>query len=248
MKREKMPKIPDVSPGFTKWKRLYDAFTKKQTSAGNRTNILQFIRESMNPASYIGQQNRYEKLRGHINTALGFSGLTVTDAGELKPCDKISTLTEADKKAYELRVRLEERDIHKDVLKSCRAELVVGNYFHAVFEAVKSVFEKLREKSGFPGDGHELANKCLGGNNPKLRINAFRTECDKTEQRGFNELVKGIYSMFRSTKAHIPKIYWDVTQQDAEDYLTMLSLVHRRLDKATDRLDEINELSSLAKP
>lgn len=32
--------------------------------------------------------------------------------------------------------------------------------------------------------------------------------------------------------AHDPKVEWDMTEQDALDILTMISLVHRKLDQA----------------
>jgi uncharacterized protein (TIGR02391 family) len=40
-----------------------------------------------------------------------------------------------------------------DVLRYCKEELVVDNYFHAVFEATKSVAEKVRSKTGLTTDG-----------------------------------------------------------------------------------------------
>ncbi len=223
-------RIPDVSPGATKWIRLHDAFCNKQNIARNRTNIIEFIRQAMKPANYIDCIVRYETLRANLNTALAFSGLEIIDTGELKSCDKISTLTEAELREGQLKLSLKERDIHPDVLKFCCAELLQKNYFHAVLEAVKSIFDKLRQLSGFTDDGHELANKCFGGENPKLRINALKTKSEKMEQNGFNELIKGIYSMFRNPISHEAKINWDVSQRDAEDLLTMVSLVHRRID------------------
>jgi hypothetical protein len=38
---------------------------------------------------------------------------------------------------------LQERQVHGDVLLFCRAELLQDNYFHAVFEATKSVAGRL---------------------------------------------------------------------------------------------------------
>ena len=46
------------------------------------------------------------------------------------------------------------------------------------------------------------------------------------------ELIKGVFGAFRNTTAHRPKIYWRMTEQDALDVLTTISLVHRRLDDA----------------
>jgi Protein of unknown function (Hypoth_ymh) len=39
---------------------------------------------------------------------------------------------------------LARHDVHPDVLRFCRAELMQQNYFHAVLEAAKSVADKLR--------------------------------------------------------------------------------------------------------
>lgn len=38
--------------------------------------------------------------------------------------------------------------------------------------------------------------------------------------------------MVRNPLAHNAKIEWDMSEQDALDTLTMLSLVHRKLDSA----------------
>ena len=97
-------------------------------------------------------------------------------------------------------------------------------------EAVKSIFDKLRKLTGLIDDGHELANKVLGGDNPRLYINSFKTKSEKMEQSGFNELIKGVYSMFRNPVSHEAKIDWEITQRDAEDLLTMVSMIHRRID------------------
>jgi hypothetical protein len=51
----------------------------------------------------------------------------------------VSSLPEAQRRARELRADLNSRGVHPDVLRFCREELLVDNYFHAVMEAVKSV-------------------------------------------------------------------------------------------------------------
>jgi len=45
-------------------------------------------------------------------------------------------------------------------------------------------------------------------------------------------LLKGLFGSFRNTTAHAPKITWTIEEIDALDILSMVSLVHRRLDKA----------------
>lgn len=226
-------KFPDDQLCATKWIRLYNAFSKKQNIENTRVYILEFIRLAMKPANFIDNTDKYENLKSKLNTALAFSGLEITESGSLESSDGIATtLEEAEVKASSLKLKLKERDIHPDVLRFCRAELLQNNYFHAVLEAVKSVFDKLRQLTGLIDDGHELANKCLGGTNPILYINHFQTKSEKMEQSGFNELIKGVYSMFRNPVSHEAKINWKVTQFDAEDLLTLVSMIHRRIDSA----------------
>jgi len=47
------------------------------------------------------------------------------------------------------------RGIAGDVLRFCRPELLEGNYFHAVFEATKSVAQKLRDRTGLAVREHQ---------------------------------------------------------------------------------------------
>lgn len=47
-------------------------------------------------------------------------------------------------------------------------------------------------------------------------------------------LLKGVFGTFRNTTAHAPKITWEVNEQDALDTLSMISLIHRKLDKAIE--------------
>jgi len=62
-----------------------------------------------------------------------------------------------------------------------------------------------------------------------LAINPLVTE--KGEQRGFANLLFGFFGTIRNPLAHNPKIEWDMCEQDALDILTMLSLIHRKLNR-----------------
>jgi len=48
-------------------------------------------------------------------------------------------------------------------------------------------------------------------------------------------LVKGTFGMFRNTTAHEARILWAMDKVDAEDLLSLASLIHRRLDSAVTR-------------
>lgn len=218
-------------PGaMTKRHRIYNAFVEVQNRKKNRTNILEFVRRAMDPARYVRDPHRFEPMRVNVNRALAFCGLVVTEAGKLERADVAQTLTEADRRARDLRSDLELRRVHPDVLRFCRAELMADDYFHAVQEAVKSVADKIRMKTGLTDDGSALADRSLTGTPPMLAINALTTASERSEQTGFVQLVKGAFSMFRNPTAHEARLHWPMTKDDAEDLLTLVSLIHRRLD------------------
>ena len=122
--------------------------------------------------------------------------------------------------------------MHPDVLQFCRAELLHENYFHAVFEAAKSVAQKVRDRTGLTGGGADIVDKAFGLSSPLLAINTLRTETEQSEQKGFANLLKGMFGTFRNVTAHAPKVTWPIPEQDALDLLSLVSYMHRRLDAA----------------
>lgn len=224
-------KMTDPGP-ITKRVRIYNAFVESQNTKRNRTHVLAFIRHAMKPARYSREPSRYEPLRTLLNQALAFAGLVVDQAGELSSSEVARTLPEAQRRARELRADLEGRGVHPDVLRFCRAELLADNYFHAVQEAVKSVADKMRSRTGLTDDGACLVDRALSGEPPLLAINPRSTASEKSEQSGFANLVRGIFGMFRNPTAHEARVNWAMPKEDAEDLLTMVSLIHRRLDRA----------------
>jgi uncharacterized protein (TIGR02391 family) len=226
-------KMKDTSSGLTKRVRLYNAFAECQNGKQNRTAILAFIRKAMKPERYVRDAHRFEPMRANLNRALAFAGLAVLASGELQGSDKASTLSEAQRRASDLRADLAGRGVHPDVLRFCREELVADNYFHAVLEAVKSVGDKVRTRTGLTDDGAPLVDRAFGGDKPILAINELRTKSQLDEQKGFVNLLKGIFGMFRNPTAHEARIKWQMAKDDAEDLLSLVSLIHRRLDSAT---------------
>ncbi|MGE3336000.1 MAG: TIGR02391 family protein [Rhodospirillaceae bacterium] len=227
-------RIPDVAPGITKRHRLYAALQSKQRQDRCADNVLAFVKHVMTPVRYVGKSDLFNQRRIETNEVLAFVGLHLTDQGKLHRRKAVETLSEAEAAASALRRALNERKVHGDVLKFCRAELLADNYFHAVFEATKSVAEKLREKTGLTADGSVLVDEALGMGSglPRLAFNTLQTENERSEHRGLMNLIKGVFGAFRNTTAHAPKIHWQVSEQDALDILTTLSLIHRRLDTA----------------
>ena len=71
-------------------------------------------------------------------------------------------------------------------------ELLQENYFHAVFEATKSIADKIRDKANLTNDGAELVDIAFGlgkHNQPKLAFNTLQTESELSEHKGFSNLL-----------------------------------------------------------
>lgn len=228
--------FPDPSAGDTKWKRLYQAFVEKQSIDRCANNIGLFIEHSMSPVRHYDRQEWYSDTKYKLNQILGFSGIELKDNGKLKAVNRVQTISESKARASKLKEALLSRNVHPDVLLFCREELLVDNYFHSVFEATKSVAEKIRRKTGLTSDGAVLIDEAFSFNNkiPHLALSTLQTDSEQSEQKGFSNLLKGLFGTFRNTTAHAPKITWSIQEQDALDILSMVSLVHRRLDGATE--------------
>lgn len=204
--------FPDPLAGATKWTRLYQAFVEKQSIDRCANNIGMFIEHSMNPARHYDRQEWYSDTKHKLNQILGFAGIELGENGKLKAVDRVQTISESKARASKLKEALLARKVHPDVLLFCREELLVDNYFHSVFEATNSVAEKVRRKTGLTSDGGTLIDEAFSFKNkiPHLALNSLQTESEQSEQKGFSNLLKGLFGTFRNTTAHAPKITWSI--------------------------------------
>jgi uncharacterized protein (TIGR02391 family) len=227
--------IPDIASDQTKWKRLFNAFIEFQNRRQFGNHVVVFVNKAMNPVQYTSSPQVFAIRRDQLNTVLSFSGLSVGEDGKVRWVRRATGLDEALQRASRLHAALVSRGVHADVLEFCKAELLQENYFHAVFEAMKSIAAKIRRVSGLTSDGADLVNQAfaLGKNcRPILAVNPLKTETDMGEQRGFANLLIGLFGTIRNPAAHNPKVEWPMAEQDALDILTTASLVHRKLDNA----------------
>lgn len=222
--------VEDIDPLATKWKRLYAAMAQRQDHDGSSDRVLAFIRHALDPAQYVGKAALFQQRRLRVNTVLVLCGLECREDGRFGRVERASTLAEAERRAHRLSAALSSRSVHADVLASCRAELLQDNCFHAVLEAMKGVAEKLRRLSGLTSDGALVVDGALSGQCPRLRINAYRTDSEKSEQAGFANLLKGLFGTFRNPTAHEERRAWPMPEEDALDLFSIASYAHRRLD------------------
>lgn len=175
--------IKDPKINSTKWRRLYDALSEKQSNDRCSNNILAFMQYVMRPSRHVHRKEWFEIIRTELNYVLSFEGFELTESGEIRNAQKVKTFSEAEARAQNLRKSLLDRKIHPDVLIFCKAELLVDNYFHAVFEATKSIAEKVRVKTKLTSDGADLVDQAFAYKNkiPYLAINSLTTPSHQSE-------------------------------------------------------------------
>jgi hypothetical protein len=162
--------IQDPEPYMNKRNRLFEALSLKQNQDKCGNNIIDFLKKSMDPIRYTNNLEGFENFKIKLNLVLTLRGYELLDNGEIKKITKVNTINEAQKKADRLKSKLNDRNVHSAILYFCKAELVVNNYFHTVFEATKSVADKIRMKSGVNLDGSELVDLVFGIKKPILII------------------------------------------------------------------------------
>lgn len=232
--------MADASGESTKWKRLYHTFRGVQREERCANKVGAFLETALDPARWISSvgRERYDAVRADVNRSLLTVGLEIGPDGKLRQVRKAASLDEAHERSNRLRAALERRGIHRNVLAACqRLVLKDENFFHAVFEATKSVAERLRQMSGCDLDGSKLVDETLerGGRPfPIIALNRYDSDSLQNEQRRIAHLTRGLFHAFRNVTAHEPAITWTISEQDALDMMSTASLIHRRLDFAID--------------
>lgn len=219
----------------SKWMRLFNAVADRQNKQQDGRPLIRLISEVMAPVRFTSQPE-FDTARARVNEKLLLTGFQVREDGKVSKARQAVTLSEAQQRADDLRAELTRRDVHPDVLRFCRTELMEQNYFHAVLEASKSVAGKMRSLTGMTLDGSPLVDAtCSVSSGPRIAFNGLTTEWERSEQTGIATLLKGLFGTFRNPAAHAPKLVWATSRSDALDMLTLASMLHRRLDKAAVR-------------
>ncbi len=228
-------RLRDASGESTKWKRLFYSISKHQARTQSGRALVAILHTFMDPGRWTSRRDEFESHRASLNVGLALAGLQLGQDGRVtKLARRARTLDEAEERADRLGVELKRRRVHPDVLDFCKAELLRENYFHAVLEACKSVADKIRARTGLPGDGEELFGPAfsLKSNMPPLAFNRLEDSWERSEHSGLGTMIRGVHATYRNPTAHAPAVKWATEQAEALDLLTLVSMLHRRLDEA----------------
>lgn len=225
-------KIKDTDPIMTKWKRLYNAFIHKQNKDQCSNSILNFLHHAMQPSRYLWKNEIFEQRRNDLNKSLSFIGIEMTNKAIFREVSKATTISEAEERANHFKFKLQNRNVHSKIFDYCNAELLAENYFHSVFEAVKSIADRIREMTGYQTDGATLIDAVFSTTNPQIRFNMLSNDNERSEHLGLANIIKGLFGIIRNPTAHKPKIKFIIEEEEALDVMTTVSFVHKKLDKA----------------
>jgi uncharacterized protein (TIGR02391 family) len=228
-------RLQDASNESTKWKRLYYSMSAHQQRYRDGRAVVAVLHAFMDPARWVSRPEEFTTHRTTINVSLALAGLQLGEDGRVtRLAQRARTLDEAQERADALGSELRRRSVHPDVLAFCRAELLQENYFHAVLEACKSVADKIRTRTGLTGDGNDLFDRAftLKYQIPPLAFNRLEDPWEQSEHSGLATLIRGVFGTYRNTTAHAPRVRWATERSEAMDMLTLVSMLHRRLDAA----------------
>ncbi len=147
----------------------------------------------------------------------------------VKPVTKLSYEAEIPKKGVlPLDIRLQ--SLHPEILRVAERLFLDGHLDSAILEAFKAVNNEVKDLTGLNEDGKKLMGTAFGNgrDGPRLRLNRGITQSEKDEQEGFTLIFMGAMQGIRNPKAHDE--IRDLEHDRALEYLTMASLLMRRLD------------------
>lgn len=225
--------IKESNQGTNKKDRLFYAMKDRQQQDACGNNILAFVKKVIDPRRYINNEIEFEQHRCNLNSKLLFEGIEMNKYGEFATVDKARTITEARERSQKIKQKIHGIGVHPDALKFCEVEYLQENYFHAILEITKSVADKMRQKTNYVSDGSDLVDECFAlgkEKKPMLAFNLLNTPSEESEHKGFANLMKGFFSMYRNPKAHNPKINEETQLSEMMEVLVISSIIHRKLD------------------
>lgn len=109
-----------------------------------------------------------------------------------------------------------------------------GDYSGAITDSVVYLSELIRNKSGLDSDGNTLIGSAFGGPTPVIKVNTLHTDSERDEQRGVEQLLRGIYTAIRNPRIHEKRTD---SVETADIIITFIGWVAGLIDKSKSPFD-----------
>ena len=123
-----------------------------------------------------------------------------------------------------------------------RASYESGDYSGAILDGVFYLSELIRNKSALDSDGNPLVGSAFGGTNPIVKVNSLHTESERDEQRGVEQLLRGIYTAIRNPRTHEKRTD---SAETADTLIAFIGWVARLIDKSKSPFDSEQIIESV---
>jgi uncharacterized protein (TIGR02391 family) len=224
--------IADPYPAVLKRHRLLEALRQQQELDGCGNNVAAFLLAALQPARYQDNEALFARRRERLNAVLGLDGYQISPDGKLKVVPSSRQSSEGQERARRLRGELVRRGVHPSVLHCCMPDLLEENCYPAVYEAAHGLEEQIREKTGLTLEGVELVDQAFELRiGPLLAFNTLQSESEHAEHLAISSLIKNMVSLFKPPAADLYGV-WTMSEAEAIDLLTLVSMLYRRIDKA----------------
>lgn len=109
-----------------------------------------------------------------------------------------------------------------------------GEYAAAISDAFYFLSDLVRSKSGLDSDGAALIGAAFGGDKPVIKVNPFQTETEKSEQKGIEQVLRGLYLGFRNPRSHEKRTD---TVETADSVISFISFLSGLIDRSKSPFD-----------
>lgn len=123
-----------------------------------------------------------------------------------------------------------EKMLHPLIAK-CSLQLYTdGHYRESVINSIVAIFDLIRERTGLAQDGAALAGEAFSLDRARLIFSEIVSESGKSDQKGFMQIIQGMYLGIRNPKSH--SLDHDLDKEKTAQYLIFSSLIARRVTEA----------------
>lgn len=100
-----------------------------------------------------------------------------------------------------------QKEISPELFSEIESHYESKSYSNAIIDAMKFLTDLIREKAKLDGDGANLVGQAFGGKAPPIKISPMQKISEIDEQKGFEQLLRGLYTGIRNPRTH--EIYND---------------------------------------
>ena len=122
--------------------------------------------------------------------------------------------------------------LEANVIKEAILQWKLGYYSEAVYQVYLKLERKAQQKLGEEKTGTHLWEKCFAAESGlEISGQIGTTETQKSERQGVQRLAQSVSLLIRNPIAHTPSDEKNLSEEEALEYLAMLSSLSRWLDR-----------------